>query len=243
VRTTLLERDEALQKAREDLAGAWTVAAEWEAEVATTRAQLEQDRATLEEARAWKSQAEERAKEVEQLRTSLADKDASLSLAEEQLQRERDARQQADAQLQQERAALAEARAALEHERLAWEEAQGLLQQERAALEGAQATLKQRDEEVSRLNGELTQLSVSLVDQRQVVEEQEATILGLQQVAETARVALEMEKKQVEGESPLFTFCLLIRFAWDPLPIFGFCSWFSGLRNALGNSTTQAESL
>jgi hypothetical protein len=36
------------------------------------------------------------------------------------------------------------------------EEAQGLLQQERAALEGAQATLKKRDEEVSQLNGELT---------------------------------------------------------------------------------------
>jgi hypothetical protein len=34
-----------------------------------------------------------------------------------------------------------------------------------------QATLKQRDEEVSRLNGELTQLSVSLADQRQAIEE------------------------------------------------------------------------
>jgi hypothetical protein len=68
-------------------------------------------------------------------------------------------------------------------------------------------------------------------------------ILGLQQAAETVRVALESEKKQVGGESPLFTFCLLIWFAWDPLPIFGFCSWFSGLRNALGNSTTQAEAV
>jgi hypothetical protein len=70
-----------------------TVAAEWEAEVATTRAQLQQDRATLEGARAWQSQAEEGAKEAEQLRTSLADKAASLALAEEQLQREWDARQ------------------------------------------------------------------------------------------------------------------------------------------------------
>jgi hypothetical protein len=34
----LLERDEALQKAREDLAGARTVAMEWETEVAATRA-------------------------------------------------------------------------------------------------------------------------------------------------------------------------------------------------------------
>jgi hypothetical protein len=57
------------------------------------------------------------------------------------------------------------------------------------------------------------------------------------------RKALDSEKKQVEGETPLFAFCLLIRFAWDPLPIFVFRSWFSGLRNALGNSTTQAESL
>jgi phage shock protein A len=52
VRTTLLEWDEALWKAREDLAGMRTVAAEWEIEVATTRAQLQQDRATLEGARA-----------------------------------------------------------------------------------------------------------------------------------------------------------------------------------------------
>jgi chromosome segregation ATPase len=148
VRTTLLEWDEALQKAREDLAGMLTVAAEWESEVATTRAQLQQDRATLEGARAWQSQAEEKAKEVEQLKTSLVDKAASLASTEEQLQRER--------------TSLAEARATLERERLAREGAQGRLQQERAALEGAQATLKQRDEEVSRLDGELTQVHVFL---------------------------------------------------------------------------------
>jgi predicted nuclease with TOPRIM domain len=59
------------------------------------------------------------------------------------------------------------------------EEAHGQLQQERAALEGAQATLKQRDKKVSRLNGELTQLSVSHEDLRQSLEEQEATVLGL----------------------------------------------------------------
>jgi hypothetical protein len=35
------------------------------------------------------------------------------------------------------------------------EEAQGQLQQERVALEKAQVTLKLRDEEVTRLNGEL----------------------------------------------------------------------------------------
>jgi hypothetical protein len=36
VRTTLLERDEVLRKAREDLAGARILVAEWETEVATT---------------------------------------------------------------------------------------------------------------------------------------------------------------------------------------------------------------
>jgi hypothetical protein len=102
VRTALLERDEALRKACEDLAGMRTVAAEWETEVAMTRAQLQQDRATLEGAQSWQRQAKEKAKEVEKLRTSLADK------TEEQLQQERDVRQQAEAQLQQERTALAE---------------------------------------------------------------------------------------------------------------------------------------
>jgi chromosome segregation ATPase len=125
--TTLLERDEALQKAHEDAAAVPTVAAEWETEVALICAQLEQDRATLEGARSWQSQAEERAKEAEQLRTILADKAASLASTEEQLQQERDARQQAEAQLQQERTALGEARAALERKCLAREKAQGLL--------------------------------------------------------------------------------------------------------------------
>jgi chromosome segregation ATPase len=40
VRETLVDRDEALRRVREDLAGARTVAAEWEAEVASARAQL-----------------------------------------------------------------------------------------------------------------------------------------------------------------------------------------------------------
>jgi hypothetical protein len=43
----------------------------------------------------------------------------------------------------------------LERERLAREEVLGRLQQERTALEGAQDALKQREDEVSRLNGEL----------------------------------------------------------------------------------------
>jgi chromosome segregation ATPase len=55
VRTALLERDEALQKAREDATAMRTVVAEWETEVASIRSQLEQDRATLEGGRSWQS--------------------------------------------------------------------------------------------------------------------------------------------------------------------------------------------
>jgi hypothetical protein len=46
-------------------------------------------------------------------------------------------------------------------------------------LEGAHAILKQRVDEVSRLNGKLTQLSVSHEDLRLSLEEQEATVLSL----------------------------------------------------------------
>jgi hypothetical protein len=78
---------------------------------------------------------------------------------------------------------------------MARDEAQGQLQRERAALEKAQATLKLRDEEVTRLNRELAQLSVSYEDQCQAGEEKDAMILDLQQVAEAAHAALETGKK------------------------------------------------
>jgi septal ring factor EnvC (AmiA/AmiB activator) len=55
----------------------------------------------------------------------------------------------------------------------------GRLQQERTALEGAQATLKQRDDDVSRLNGELVHLSISHENLHQSLEEQEATVHDL----------------------------------------------------------------
>jgi hypothetical protein len=126
---------------------------------------------------------------------------------------------------------------------VALEEAQGQLQRERATLEETRATLKLRDGEISRLDRELNQLSVSHEDLRQAVEEQEATILGLQQAAETTRAALETEKKRVEGESLLFAFRLLARFVWDPLPISISRFWFLGLRTALGNSATQAQAV
>jgi hypothetical protein len=137
----LVERDNALRRAREDLEGARSVAAAWEAEVVTARVQLQQGCVALEE--------------TEGLKTALADKAVALTAAEEQLRQERAARQLAECRLQLERAALVEARAMLEQERMARKEALGQLQRERAALEGARATLKQQEEEVSRLNGEL----------------------------------------------------------------------------------------
>jgi hypothetical protein len=82
---------------------------------------------------------------------------------------------------------LVEAWAALEQERMAREEALGQLQQERAALEETRATLQKREEEVSRLNGELVQISISHEDQRQALEEQEALYLKLQREAEETR--------------------------------------------------------
>jgi hypothetical protein len=100
VRMALVERDDALCRARKDLEGARSVAAVWEAEVASARAQLQQDRATLVGARAWRSQVEERAKEAEELRTTLADKAAALAAAEEQLRQEQAERQQVETQLQ-----------------------------------------------------------------------------------------------------------------------------------------------
>jgi hypothetical protein len=55
VRSALLERDEALQKAREALAAAQTAAAEKETALASAQAQLQQDHATLEGGRSWQS--------------------------------------------------------------------------------------------------------------------------------------------------------------------------------------------
>jgi chromosome segregation ATPase len=204
VRTTLVERDGALRRAREDLEGAHSIASTWEAEVFTVRAQLQRGRAALEE--------------TEGLKTALAEKAVALTAAEEQLRQERAARQEAEGQLQQERVALVEAWAALERERMAREEALGQLQQERASLEGAWATLKQREDEVSRLNGELVQICISHEDLRQSLEEQEALFLKLQGQAEETRQSLEGKKKQVEGEFSFARLSLIDSFFWDSLP-------------------------
>jgi colicin import membrane protein len=99
VRTALIDRDKALQQARGDLERARSVAADWEAEVVSVRAQHRQDRAELEEARSCRSQAEERAREAEQrakeaeeLKAALAAKAAAVVAVEEQLRQERAAR-------------------------------------------------------------------------------------------------------------------------------------------------------
>jgi hypothetical protein len=125
VRTALVERDDALCRAHKDLVGVHSIAAAWEAEVATARAQLQQDRAALEGVRSWQSQAEKKAKEADGLRTTLASKADALAATEEQLRQEGAAHQWAETELHQEQATLAEARAALEWEHLEREEAQG----------------------------------------------------------------------------------------------------------------------
>jgi chromosome segregation ATPase len=201
VRTALIDRDEALQQARGDLERARTVATDWEAEVVSIWTQNRQARAALLEAQSQQSRAEERVREAEQrakeakeLKAALADKVAAVAAAKEQLRQERAARQEAEGQLQRERAALADARSALEREH--------------AALEEAWTSLKEREDEVSKLDGELIALSISNEDQRRTLEEQSATVVCLQQAVEAERRALEVEKKQVEGELPLrFSFC------------------------------------
>jgi hypothetical protein len=67
-------------------------------------------------------------------------------------------------------------------------------------------------------------------------------ILDLQRAAETTRVAPETEKKQVEGALffPLFI-CWSNSFG-DPLSA-KFMLLFSGLRTALGTSTTHAQAI
>jgi hypothetical protein len=160
------------------------------------------------------------------LKAALAAKAAAV---EEQLRLERAARRDAESQLQQERAAFVDARAALEREH--------------AALEGARTSLKKREDEVLKLDGELIALSISNEDQRRTLEEQSATVVSLQQAVEGGRQALEVEKKQVEGELTFRSFVLLI-FPSGVRSLLDFlCSWYSGLRTALGRATDRAETL
>jgi predicted nucleic acid-binding Zn-ribbon protein len=129
--TALIDRDEALWRARSDLEKMRTLVTNWEAEVAGVRGENRGLRSSLEGAQAQQRQAEEwargleqRAKEADDLKAALDAKAAAFVVAEEQLLQERTARQGAEGRLQQEQAALVDARTALEQERVAREAAQ-----------------------------------------------------------------------------------------------------------------------
>jgi hypothetical protein len=163
------------------------------------------------------------------LKAALAAKVAAVVAAEEQLRQERASRQEAEGQLQQEQAALVDARSALEREH--------------AALERAQTSLKEREAKVSKLDGELIALSISNADQLRTLEEQSTTVVSLQQAVESGCQALGGESKQVEGESPLRSFVLLI-FPSGIRSLLEFpCSWYPGLCTVLGRVTDRVETL
>jgi chromosome segregation ATPase len=201
VRAALVDRDEALWNARADLEKTRTLAANWEAEVATARAETRELRTSLEGAQARQRQAEERArgleqraKEADDLKAALDAKAATLVTAEERLLQESTARQGAEERLQQEQAALTDARAALE--------------QERAAHEVTRKSLADQDAKLSKAEGEVVVLSIASANQEMALQEQGETVKRLELTVEAVRRDLEMEKKQVEGE-PQSDSCLV----------------------------------
>jgi hypothetical protein len=126
------------------------------------------------------------------LKAALDAKVAALAVPEDQLLRERTARQGAEGRLQQEQAALADVRSALERERV--------------AREAAQKSLEDRNTEFSKLEGELMVLGINSASQELALQEQGGTIRSLEQAVEAGRRELEVERKQVEGRS-LFDSC------------------------------------
>jgi hypothetical protein len=137
---------------------------------------------------------EQRVKEADDLKAALDAKVAALAVAEDQLLQERTARQGAEGRLQQEQAALVDARSALERER--------------AAREATQMSLEDRNAKFSEVQGELMVLSIISAGQELALQEQGETIRGLERTVEAERRALEVERKQVEGE-PLFDSCVV----------------------------------
>jgi chromosome segregation ATPase len=169
--TALIDRDEALLQVQGDLEKMRMVASNWEAEVGTVRADNRELRTWLQKAQAQQSQAKERAraaeqkaKEADELKTTLDAKAASLLTAEEQLRQERAARQEVEGQLQEERTALADAWSALE--------------QEHSARETAQKSLEERDADVSKLEGELVALSITSADQEMALKVEKKQVEG-----------------------------------------------------------------
>jgi chromosome segregation ATPase len=111
--TALIDRGEALQRARADLENTHTLAANWEAVVANVRSDNRGLHSSLQEAQAQQRQAKERARALEQkakeaddLRAALDAKIAALAATEGQLLQERTARQGAEGRLQQEQLPL-----------------------------------------------------------------------------------------------------------------------------------------
>jgi chromosome segregation ATPase len=169
------------------------LATNWEAEVAGVRGENRGLRSSLEGAQAQQRQAkerarvlEQRAKEADDLKATLDAKVAALAVSEDQLLRERTARQGAEERLQQEQAALADARSALE--------------QERVACEAAQKSLEEQNTAFSKVEGELIVLSIASANQELALQEQGETVKGLELTVEAERRVLEVERKQVEGE-------------------------------------------
>jgi hypothetical protein len=195
----LIDRDEALRQAQADLENTRTLAANWEAEVASVRSDNRGLHSSLQEVQAQQRQAEEgaraleqKAKEADNLRATLDAKVAALATTEGQLLQERTARQGAEGRPQQEQAALADAWSALERERV--------------TREVAQMLLEDRNIEFSKVEGELMVLSITSASQELALQEQGETVRGLEQAVEAGRRAFEMEMKQVEGKS-LFDSC------------------------------------
>jgi chromosome segregation ATPase len=189
----LIDRDEALWQARSDLEKMWTLATNWEAEVANVRGENRELRSSLEGAQAQQRQAEkrargmeQRAKEADDLKAALDAKVAALAVAEERLQQEHTACQGAEGRLQREQAALVDARSALE--------------QERVAHEAAQKSLEERNTAFSKAEGELIVLSITNANNELSLQEQGETVKRLELMVEAVRRDFETERKQVEGE-------------------------------------------
>jgi chromosome segregation ATPase len=183
--TALIDRDEALRQARSDLEKMRTLATNWEAEVAGVCSENRGLLSSLEGAQAQQRQAEERARALEQrakeaddLKAALDAKVAALTASEDQLLRERTARQGAEGRLQQEQAALADALSVLE--------------QERVAREAAHKSLEERNTAFSKVEGELIVLSIASVNQELALQEQGETVKGLELAVEAERRALEV---------------------------------------------------
>jgi hypothetical protein len=212
VRAALIDRDEAMWNARADLEKKRTLAANWEAEVATARAETRELRTSLEGAQAQQRQAEERArgleqraKEADDLKAAHDAKAAALAIAEERHQQERAARQGAEGRLQQEQAALGDARTALERESV--------------AREVAEKSLEERNAAFSKVEDEALTLSISNANQELALREQGETVQCLELAIESVRRDFESERKQVEGE-PLLDSCLLVFRLEGSLPPF-----------------------